>query len=152
MWREGPWRAPTLPTQLSYSTITGRAQLAAPLPRCSACPPPFSLSSVSRCDLSVAGGAIGKQSMKMRFPVSFPSLMDKRTKGSRKRWRACCAMLSCLSAGAIGRAAPRRATFSPYGGRTISIFFQLTQFLETAVANDEEGVLSPSLPSISLLT
>ena len=40
----------------------------------------------------------------------------------------------------------------PYGARAISIFFQLTQFLETAVANDEEGVLSPSLPSISLLT
>ena len=38
----------------------------------------------------------------------------------------------------------------PYGGRTISIFYQFIQFLEATVANDEEGVLSPSLPSISL--
>ena len=67
--------APTLPTQLSYSTITGRAQLAAPLllhpigwPR---------LLSGSNGILSVAGGAIGKQSMKMNYPVSSSSLMNK---------------------------------------------------------------------------
>ena len=67
--------APTLPTQLSYSTITGRAQLAAPCPftKSGGCPP----ASVSRCDLSAAIGAIGKQRPKMRFPVLFPSLTNK---------------------------------------------------------------------------
>lgn len=67
--------APSLPTQLSYLTITRRAQLAAPL----------SLHLIGRPRLlfgsngspSVADGAIGKQRPKMRFPVSFPSLMNK---------------------------------------------------------------------------
>lgn len=58
-------------------------------------PPPLLLTQsggrppapISRCGPSTADGAIGKQRPEMRFPVSFPSLMDKRTKGSRKRWR-----------------------------------------------------------------
>ena len=37
------------------------------------CPP----APVSRCDLSAAIGAIGKQRPKMRFPVLFPSLTNK---------------------------------------------------------------------------
>lgn len=67
--------APSLPTQLFYLTITGRAQLAAPLPL-----HPIGLLpllSGSNGILSVAGGAIGKQSMKMNYPVSSPSLTNK---------------------------------------------------------------------------
>ena len=41
------------------------------------CPPPFSLSPVSRCGPSTSSEAIGKQRPKMKFPVSFPSLMNK---------------------------------------------------------------------------
>lgn len=69
--------APSLPTQLFYLTITGRAQLAAPLLRWPACPPPFSFSLVSRCGSSTSSEAIGKQSMKMNYPVSSPSSLNK---------------------------------------------------------------------------
>ena len=69
------WRAPSLPTQLFYSTITGRAQLAAPLllhPIRRRPPTP-----VSRRGPSAAIGSIGKQSMKMNYPVPSPSLTNK---------------------------------------------------------------------------
>ena len=61
--------------QLADPAVTGRAQLAAPCPftKSGGCPP----ASVSRCDLSAAIGAIGKQRPKMRFPVLFPSLTNK---------------------------------------------------------------------------
>ena len=57
-------------------------------------------------------------------------------------------MLSCLSAGAIGRAAPRRATFSHYGARAISIFYQFIQFLGATAGG--EVALSSSLLFIFL--
>ena len=67
---------PSLPTQLSYSTIAWR---------CPACPPPLSfhligwprLLSGSNGIFSVAIGAIGKQRPKMNYPVSSPSLTNK---------------------------------------------------------------------------
>ena len=65
---------PSLPIQLQRAG----AQLAAPAPsRQLACPPPPPLSPISRCGPSTAIGAIGKQSMKMNYPVSSPSLMNK---------------------------------------------------------------------------
>ena len=42
-----------------------------------ACPPPFSLSPVSRCGPSTSSEAIGKQRPKMNYPVSSPSLTNK---------------------------------------------------------------------------
>ena len=68
--------APTLPTQLSYSTITWRRP---------ARPPPLLLHPIgwsrllsgSNGILSAAIGAIGKQRPKMNYPVSSPSLMNK---------------------------------------------------------------------------
>ena len=69
---------PSQPTQLSYPTIACGAQLAAPLPLpVAACPPPFSLSPVSRCGPSTSSEAIGKQRPKTRFPVPSPSLTNK---------------------------------------------------------------------------
>lgn len=41
------------------------------------CPLPTPLSPVSRCGPSAAGGTIGKQRPKMRFPVSFSLLTNK---------------------------------------------------------------------------
>ena len=73
--REEPWRAPSLPTQLSYLTITGRAQLAAPLPLHPIGWP--RLLSGSNGIFSVAVGAIGKQRIKINYPVSSPSLTNK---------------------------------------------------------------------------
>lgn len=47
-----------------------------------------------------------------------------------------------MSAGAIGRVAPRRATFFPYGIRAISIFYQFIQFLGAmATANGRGDVI-----------
>lgn len=67
--------APTLPTQLSYSTITWRRPA-----RRHPCPfiqsggrGPPSPNDI----LSAADEAIGKQSMKMNYPVSSPSLTNK---------------------------------------------------------------------------
>ena len=61
--------------QLADPAVTGRAQLAAPLLlHPIGWPPP---APVSRCDLSTAIGAIGKQRPKMRFPVLFPSSLNK---------------------------------------------------------------------------
>ena len=62
---------PSLPVQLADCG----AQLAAPLPLHQIRWP--RLLSGSNGILSVAGGAIGKQRPKMRFPVSFPSLLNK---------------------------------------------------------------------------
>ena len=59
-------------------------------------------------------------------------------------------MLSCLSAGAIGRATPCYATFSPTGGRAISIFYQFIQFLGATATADGEVALSSSLLFIFL--
>ena len=68
--------APTLPTQLSYSTITGRASSSPPSLLLHPIGWPRRLSGPNGT-LSVAGGAIGKQSMKMNYPVLFPSLTNK---------------------------------------------------------------------------
>ena len=62
---------PSLPVQLADCG----AQFAAPLPLHQIRWP--RLLSGSHGILSVAGGAIGKQRPKMRFPVSFPSLLNK---------------------------------------------------------------------------
>lgn len=107
-----------MPTQLSYSTITGRAQLAAPLPRWPACPPPSPLPPVSRCGSSTSSGAIGKQRPKMNYPVSSPSLMDKRTERSRTLRCA----VPFLLAGTACRATPCR-TISPLRGYEQFPFF-----------------------------
>ena len=70
---------PSQPVQLFCPTIAWRAP-SSPRPCPSqwpACPPPFSLSPVSRCGLSTSSGAIGKQRPEMNYPVSSPSLMNK---------------------------------------------------------------------------
>ena len=62
---------PSLPVQLANCGRPARRTLASSpnqVPR---------LLSGSNGILSVAGGAIGKQRPKMRFPVSFPSLLNK---------------------------------------------------------------------------
>ena len=66
-------------TQPAGPAVAGGAQLArGPAPfRWLVCPLPTPLSPVSRCGPSAAGGAIGKQRPKMRFPVSFSSLTNK---------------------------------------------------------------------------
>ena len=72
-------RRSSLPTQPAGPAVAGGAQLArGPAPfRWLVCPLPTPLSPVSRCGPSAAGGAIGKQRPKMRFPVSFSSLTNK---------------------------------------------------------------------------
>ena len=70
---------PSQPVQLSCPTITcwcpARPQARAlPVPRLSST---VFASPVSRCGPSTSSEAIGKQRSKMRFPVSFPSLMNK---------------------------------------------------------------------------
>ena len=71
-WRtQYPASRPSCPAQRQHAD----AQLAAPLPLHPIRWP--RLLSGSNGILSVAGGAIGKQRPKMRFSVSFPSLMNK---------------------------------------------------------------------------
>ena len=69
---------PSQPVQLSYPTIACGTSSPHPCPsRWPACPPPFSLSPVSRCGPSTSSEAIGKQRPEMNYPVSSPSLMNK---------------------------------------------------------------------------
>ena len=73
-WREGPWRGTRLtnPAVLLNDNVAARP----------ACPPPLSNRMAaarpgSNDILSVAEGAIGKQRLKMNYPVSSSSLMNK---------------------------------------------------------------------------
>lgn len=88
-----------------FNDNTARAQLArhpCSFIQSSGRPP----APVSRCGPSTAGEAIGKQSMKINYPVSSPSLMDKRTEGSRTRGRR----LLCYIAVLVStNSLPRRA-------------------------------------------
>lgn len=75
---ERTWRmAVVVPANRSSYTVQRRAQLAATLApssnRVAAALPG------SKCNLSAASGAIGKQRLKMNYSVSLSSLMDKRT-------------------------------------------------------------------------
>ena len=64
--------------QLAGPAVAGAQLARRPMPsRWPACLPPSSLSPASRCGLSAAGGAIGKQRPKMRSPVSSSLLMNK---------------------------------------------------------------------------
>lgn len=65
---------PSLPAQLARGPAPFRWLV---------CPLPTPLSPVSRCGPSAAGGAIGKQRPKMRFPVSFSLLTNNQTERSR---------------------------------------------------------------------
>ena len=75
VWR---WRGIQLADPASWPSCSG-AQLARRpvLSRGRLVPPPFSFSSVSKCGPSTSSETIEKQRPKMRFPVSFPSLMNK---------------------------------------------------------------------------
>lgn len=109
-WPRG--EAPSLPTQLADPAVAcghpARRTLAPSSNRVAA------VFFGSNGILSVASEAIGKQRPKMRFPVSSPSLTDKRTKGSRT---LCCVVREPLTA-------PRRAvTSSPLRGYEQFPFF-----------------------------
>ena len=74
----------SLLAQLARPAVAAPGSPAGPCPPGGpACPPPLSFSPVSRCGPSAAGEAIGKQRSKMRFPVSFSSLTNNQTEGSR---------------------------------------------------------------------
>ena len=70
-------------TQLADPAVLSNDSMRAPSSphpcpsRWPACPPPFSLSPVSRCGPSISSEAIGKQRPKMNYPVSSPSLTNK---------------------------------------------------------------------------